>query len=62
MYVNIQELLLKYFAGEPCDTGLAEVVKMYSEYFDSFPAFALITDSSHSEWGLTLQNLTSMIW
>ena len=31
IYVNIQELLLKSFASEPCDTKLAEVVKMYSE-------------------------------
>ena len=36
IYVNIQELLLKSFASEPCDTELAELVKMYSEYFDSF--------------------------
>ena len=30
IYVNIQELLLKSFASEPCDTELAEVVKMDS--------------------------------
>ena len=30
IYLNIQELLLKYFASEPCDTELAEVVKMDS--------------------------------
>ncbi|XP_068735601.1 zinc finger MYM-type protein 1-like [Montipora capricornis] len=36
IYLNIQELLLKSFASEPCDTELAEVVKMYSEYLDSF--------------------------
>ena len=34
--MNIQELLLKYFASEPNDTELAEVVKMYSEDLDSF--------------------------
>ena len=34
--MNIQELLLKSFASEPCDTELAEVVKLYSEDFDSF--------------------------
>ena len=28
--MNIQELLLKSFASEPCDTELAEVVKMDS--------------------------------
>ena len=27
---------MKSFASEPCDTELAELVKMYSEYFDSF--------------------------
>ena len=36
IYVNIQELLLKSFASEPCDTDLAEVVKMYSKDLDSF--------------------------
>ena len=36
IYVNIQELLLKSFASEPCDTELAEVVKLYSEDLDSF--------------------------
>ena len=36
IYVNIQELLLKSFASEPCDTELAEVLKMYSEDLDSF--------------------------
>ncbi|XP_068725038.1 zinc finger MYM-type protein 1-like isoform X1 [Montipora capricornis] len=36
IYLNIQELLLKSFASEPCDTELAEVVKMYSEDLDSF--------------------------
>ena len=36
IYVNIQELLLKSFASEQCDTELAELVKMYREYFDSF--------------------------
>ena len=35
-YVNIQELLLTSFASEPCDTELAEVLKMYSEDLDSF--------------------------
>ena len=30
IYVNIHELLLKSFASEPCDTELAEVVKMDS--------------------------------
>ena len=35
IYVNIQELLLKSFASEPCDTELAEVVKLYSEDLDS---------------------------
>ena len=34
--MNIQELLFKSFASEPCDTELAEVVKMYSEDLDSF--------------------------
>ena len=34
--MNIQELLLKSFASEPCDTELAEVLKMYSEDLDSF--------------------------
>ena len=36
IYVNIQELLLKPFASEPCDAELAGVVKMYSEDLDSF--------------------------
>ena len=36
IYVNIQEILLKSFASERCDTELAEVVKMYSEDLDSF--------------------------
>ena len=27
---------MKSFASEPCDTELAELVKMYSEDFDSF--------------------------
>ena len=36
IYVNVQELLLKSFASEPCDTELAEVLKMYSEDLDSF--------------------------
>ena len=36
IYVNIHELLMKSFASEPCDTELAELVKMYSEDFDSF--------------------------
>ena len=62
--MNIQELLLKSFAGEPCDTELAEVVKMYSEDLDSFK----LKDNfcfhhrQQSQWDLTLQNLTSMIW
>ena len=34
--MNIQELLLKSFASKPCDTELAEVLKMYSEDFYSF--------------------------
>ena len=34
--MNIQELLLKSFASEPCDTELAEVLKMYSEDLDLF--------------------------
>ena len=34
--MNIQELLLKSFASEPCDTELAEVLKLYSEDLDSF--------------------------
>ena len=34
--MNIQELLLKSFASEPCDTELAQVMKMYSEDLDSF--------------------------
>ena len=34
--MNIQEILLKSFASERCDTELAEVVKMYSEDLDSF--------------------------
>jgi len=36
IYVNIQELLLKCFVSEPCDTELAKVVNMYSEDLDSF--------------------------
>ena len=36
IYVNIQELLLKSFASEPCDTKLAIVVKMHSEDLGSF--------------------------
>ena len=36
IYVNLQELLLKSFASERCDTELAEVVKMFSENLDSF--------------------------
>ena len=36
IYANIQELLLTSFASEPCDTELAEVLKMYSEDLDSF--------------------------
>ena len=36
LFVNIQELLLKSFASERCDTELAEVVKMFSENLDSF--------------------------
>ena len=51
IYVNIQELLLKSFASEPCDTELAEVVKLYSEDLDSFKL----------KGQLLLQNLTSMI-
>ena len=34
--MNIEELLLTSFASEPCDTELAEVLKMYSEDLDSF--------------------------
>ena len=34
--MNIQEILLKSFASERCDTELAEVVKMYSGDLDSF--------------------------
>jgi len=36
IHVNIQELLLKSFASERCDTELAGVVKTYSEDLDSF--------------------------
>ena len=36
IYVNIQEIWLKSFAGERCDTELAGVVKTYSEDLDSF--------------------------
>ena len=39
---------MKSFASEPCDTELAEVVKMYSEDLDSFKlrtTFAFTTDS-----------------
>ena len=36
IYVNTQEILLKSFASERCDTELAEVVKMYSGDLDSF--------------------------
>ena len=36
IYLDIQELLLKSFASEPCDIELAEVVKMFSEDLDSF--------------------------
>ena len=34
--MTIQELLLKSFASGPCDTELAEVVKLYSDDLDSF--------------------------
>ena len=34
--MNIQEILLKSFASERCDTELAEVVKMYGGDLDSF--------------------------
>jgi len=30
IYVNVQEIVLKSFASERCDTELAEVVKMFS--------------------------------
>jgi len=36
IYVDMKELLSKSFPSEPCDTELAEVVKMYSEDLDSF--------------------------
>ena len=36
IYVNTQEIILKSFASERCDTELAEVVKMYSGDLDSF--------------------------
>ena len=64
IYVNIQELRLKSFASEPCETELAEVVKMYSEDLDSFnlKGQLLPLPRQQSQWGLTLQNLTSMIW
>ena len=42
IYLNIQELLLKSFASEPCDTELAEVVKMYSEELDSYKLKGLL--------------------
>ena len=42
IYVNTQELLLKSFASEPCDTELAEVVKMYSEELNSFKLKGLL--------------------
>ena len=35
-YVNIQEILLKCFANERCDTELPDVVKVYSGDLDSF--------------------------
>ena len=60
IYVNIQELLLKSFASEPCDTELAKVVKMHSEDLDSFKLKGQLL--LLPQWGLTLQHLTSMIW
>ncbi|KAK2567210.1 hypothetical protein P5673_009021 [Acropora cervicornis] len=54
IYVNIQELLLKSFASERCDTELAEVVKTYSGDLDSFK----LKDNfcfyhrKQSQWGL----------
>ena len=53
IYVNIQELLLKSFASEPCDTELAEVVKMYSEDLDSFKLkgqLLLLPQTAESIW------------
>ena len=52
--MNIQELLLKSFASERCDTELAEVVKTYSGDLDSFK----LKDNfcfyhrKQSQWGL----------
>ena len=42
IYVNIQELLLKSFASESCDTELAEEVKMYSKDLDSYKLKGLL--------------------
>ena len=43
IYLNTQEFLLTSFAAsEPCDTELAEVVKMYSEEWDSFKLKGLL--------------------
>ena len=67
IYVNIQELLLKSFASEPCDTELAEVVKMDSADLVDLDSFKLkgqlcFYHRQQSQWGLTLQNLRSIIW
>ena len=65
MYVNIQEILLKSFASERCDTELTEVVKMYSGHLDSFKLkgqLLLLPKQQQNQWGLTPKNLTSMIW
>ena len=40
--MNIQELLLKSFASESCDTELAEEVKMYSKDLDSYKLKGLL--------------------
>ena len=42
LFRSIEELLLKAFASEPCDTELAEVVKMYSEELDSYKLKGLL--------------------
>ena len=63
MYVNIQELLLKSFASEPCDTELAEVVKLYSEDLDSFKLKGqlLLLPQTAESMGFDTSELTSMI-
>ena len=65
IYVNIQELLMTSFASEPCDTELAEVLKMYSEDLDSFKLKGqlLLLPQTAESMGFDLTSgVTSMIW